>query len=238
MYQDRSGLRPVLDKPKYWLSPPMFEGDEEKTRIAGLANTIALAVAVILGIYTFARPKLFQQNAEAAIANAILLLLLISQRIVIRRGRVRLAALIMTSGSWINLTVIGEIDFLTNRFINVNDVISEYLGYNREELLSLSPLDILAEDSRNKFRARTTELLAGKTLPETVEHQVVTRSGRLLWMLVNIRVVFENGRPARATVVAHNIGFRRRIHDPILCLGSQRFVKPDRAKILFEQEIS
>lgn len=305
----------------------MFAGDEEKTRIARIAYTLALSVIVILGIYTFARPEFIQQDAEAAIANAILVLLLISQLIVIRRGQVRIAVLIITFGAWINITVqvwlfggvhdaafaaymliilvaslmvgwrgaalflllsifsglavahaeaigilfvefddpyalwldhslnfviatilvsmivtnlnqtlararrneqalqeseqryrqlvkhapagIYEMDFLTTRFINVNDVICEYSGYSREELLSLSPLDLLTEDSQKKFMARITKLLAGETVPETAEFQVVTKSRHLLWVLVNARVTFENGQPARATVVAHNITERK-----------------------------
>jgi hypothetical protein len=90
---------------KQLLSPPVFEGHEEKMRIARMANTIALSVIAILGIYTFARPELIQQDAEAAIANAILVLLLISQLIVIRRGQVRIAVLIIIFGAWANLTV-------------------------------------------------------------------------------------------------------------------------------------
>src|SRR5690606_2916641 len=75
---------------------------------------------------------------------------------------------------------IYEIDFLTNRFFDVNDVICEYSGYSREELLSLSPLDLLTEASQKKFTARTTKLLAGETVSETAEFQVATKSGRLL----------------------------------------------------------
>lgn len=305
----------------------MFEGHEEKTRIARIANTLALSVIAILGIYTFARPEFIQQDTEAAIANAVLVLLLISQLIVIRRGQVRMAVLIITFGAWINITVqiwlfggvhdaafaaymliilvaslmvgwrgaalflllsilsgfivahaeaigiltvefddpyalwldhslnfviatilvsmivtnlnqtlararrneqalheseqryrqlvkhapagIYEVDLLTNRFIDANDVICEYSGYSREELLSFSPLDLLTEDSQKKFRARAAKVLAGETVPETAEFQVVTKSGHLLWVLVNTRTTFENGQPARSTVVAHNITERK-----------------------------
>ncbi|NIR15237.1 MAG: PAS domain S-box protein, partial [Desulfobacterales bacterium] len=37
-----------------------------------------------------------------------------------------------------------EVDFLTKKFVSVNDVCLEYTGYTRDELLALSPLEILA----------------------------------------------------------------------------------------------
>ena len=104
---------------------------------------------------------------------------------------------------------IYEIDFLNSRFINVNDVMCDYSGYSREEFLSLSPLDLLTEDSRGKFMARTARVLAGEALPETAEFQVVTKSGQLLWVLVNTSVTCKNGQPARATVIAHDITERK-----------------------------
>ena len=57
MLPDQLRARPILNKVKQWLSPPVFEGDEEKTRLARIGNTIALAVIAILGVYTFARPQ-------------------------------------------------------------------------------------------------------------------------------------------------------------------------------------
>jgi len=104
---------------------------------------------------------------------------------------------------------IYEIDFLNSRFIDVNDVMCEYSGYSCEEFLSLSPLDILTEDSQKRFMARTAKVLAGETLPETTEFQFVTKSGQLLWVLVNTSVTIENGKPARATAIAHNITERK-----------------------------
>ena len=59
---DRQSGVTTLNKVKGWLSSPIFEGDEEKTRLARIGNTIVLAVIAVLGVYTFARPKLFLEN--------------------------------------------------------------------------------------------------------------------------------------------------------------------------------
>jgi PAS domain S-box-containing protein len=93
----------MLNKLKKWLSPPVFE-DEEKTRIAKISNTVLLSVIAVLGVYTFARPELFLQDSQAVIANSIILLLLISQLLVLRRGWVRAASIMVTSLAWVNLT--------------------------------------------------------------------------------------------------------------------------------------
>ena len=57
---------------------------------------------------------------------------------------------------------IYEVDFLKRAFVNVNDVMCEYTGYTREELLSLSPFDILSEESKTHFIERMTRVFSGR----------------------------------------------------------------------------
>ena len=67
---------------------------------------------------------------------------------------------------------IFEVDFVKQKFVNVNDVICEYTGYTREEMLSMSLFDILNEDSKRLFSERLAKLFAGETVPETVEFKI------------------------------------------------------------------
>ena len=497
---DRQSGVTTLNKVKGWLSSPIFEGDEEKTRLARIGNTIVLAVIAVLGVYTFARPKLFLENTEAAIANTILLLLLISQLFVIRRGWVRAAALMLTALVWLNLTVqiwlfggirdaafaaylliilvaslvlgwraatlflllsilaglgmahaeavgtlpfepdgpyalwldhslnfviatilvtvmvtdlnrildrvrrneqnlaerncelltiqtlmetqiaerertqlklqaseklyrqtvdnspnpifsvnrsgriltwnpaceslfqygherigqayndilwddavdltvknwlhevfeqerslsgvqityrckngaprttvsrlypafnpegqveacifantditervrmevalreseekyrqlvkhapagIYELDLINRRFTAVNDIMCEYSGYSKDEFLSLSPHQLLAEDSREQFLAQSEKLQAGEEVPETVEYKIKSKDGQVFWVLINTRVVNENGQPVRATVIAHDITERKQAEEELK--QSEKWLK-----ILFE----
>jgi two-component system cell cycle sensor histidine kinase/response regulator CckA len=98
-----------------------------------------------------------------------------------------------------------EIDFLNQRFLNVNDVICEYTGYNREEFLALSPLDILSDESGRLFSERLRKLFAGEKIPEVAEFKIRAKNGREFWVRMHSRVLYENGEPKRATVIVHDI---------------------------------
>jgi PAS domain S-box-containing protein len=100
---------------------------------------------------------------------------------------------------------IYEIDFVNRRFVNVNDVICEYTGYTGEEFLALSPLEILAEESRELFEQRLSKLFAGEKIPEVVEFKIRAKNGREFWVRMHSRVLYENGVPKGATVIVHDI---------------------------------
>jgi len=104
---------------------------------------------------------------------------------------------------------IYEIDLISNRFLSVNDIMSEYTGYTREEFLALSPLDILTEASRRILLERMQRAAAGQTVPETAEYCFRTKSGQEKWIEVNTRLINKEGRPVRASVVAHDITARK-----------------------------
>ena len=123
---------------------------------------------------------------------------------------------------------IYEVDLINNRMTSVNDVVCEYTGYSRDELLSMSLLELLAQESRERLILRTQKLAAGEHVPETNEYQVVTKDGRKIWMLVNTKLFYEDDRPVRATVVAHDISDRKEAEEA-LKHSEERF------RILFEK---
>ena len=102
-----------------------------------------------------------------------------------------------------------EVDFLQRRFVTVNDVMCEYTGYTKEELLSMSPFDILSEESKTRFMERITKVLAGEKVPETVEFNIRTKDGKDLWVLLNAKLVYDQGFARGARVVVHNITERK-----------------------------
>src|SRR5258706_14737934 len=71
------------------LAPPVFEGDEEKTRVAGLLNTVLL--------FLFATPLLLIINAifipanrpVALPATVVMFVVLVVMTYIVRRGYVR-----------------------------------------------------------------------------------------------------------------------------------------------------
>jgi PAS domain S-box-containing protein len=91
----------------------------------------------------------------------------------------------------------------------------EYLGYTREELTSMSPFDLLSEESKREAAERMGKLMAGEDVPPTSEFKIKARDGRELWALVTTRIFSENGKPARAVTVAHDISEQKRVEGQI-----------------------
>lgn len=102
-----------------------------------------------------------------------------------------------------------EVDFLTKKFVSANDVCLEYTGYTRDELLALSPFEILAEDSREIFMQRLSKIFAGEKVPETVEYKIKRKDGKEIWVILNARIIYENGVPKGASVIVHDITQRK-----------------------------
>jgi PAS domain S-box-containing protein/putative nucleotidyltransferase with HDIG domain len=105
---------------------------------------------------------------------------------------------------------IYEVDFIQRRFVTVNDVMCEYTGYSKEELLgNMSPFDILTDESKALFMERMTRIFAGEKVPEAVEYTIQTKDGRTIWVILNTKLVYEKGFPKGAKVVVHNITERK-----------------------------
>ena len=51
-------------------------------------------------------------------------------------------------------TGIYELDYKTGKFTSVNDVMCEFTGYSRDEILSMNPFDLLTEESKEYFSER------------------------------------------------------------------------------------
>lgn len=73
-------------------TPPLFEDDDEKTRIAALLNSILWAVIIIGTLYTAAAPFLLEQYTSAALTATIVVISLISRQLMIK-GYLRAATI-------------------------------------------------------------------------------------------------------------------------------------------------
>ena len=100
---------------------------------------------------------------------------------------------------------IYEVNLVTMKFSRVNDIMCRVSGYSREELLSMSPAEILTETSLQQLSERADRLLDSKKIPPRAEFQIKTKDGRELWALITSKFIYENGTPVRATVVISDI---------------------------------
>ncbi len=102
-------------------------------------------------------------------------------------------------------TGIYEIDYQASKFKNVNDAVCHFLGYSEQELLNMNPLDLLYPESRRLFEQRLQRLSEGKKVNPTVEYRIKTKDGSDLWGVFEVRLMWANGKPRGALVVAHNV---------------------------------
>lgn len=101
---------------------------------------------------------------------------------------------------------IYEIDLSQGKFVRVNDVMCEYTGYTRHELLSMNALDILTEESQKKSIERLDRIMRGEKVPTSIEYKIKAKNGRELWALLNSKFKHDaEGRPSSVLVVAHDI---------------------------------
>ncbi|MFZ5643109.1 MAG: PAS domain S-box protein [Bacillota bacterium] len=110
---------------------------------------------------------------------------------------------------------IYEIDMNKLKFTSVNDVMCEISGYTKDELLLMSPFDILAEESKVDYSERIKMISRGEKVPENAEYKIIGKNGLELWVLISSRLIFEYGIPVRALVVVHDITARKNMEEEL-----------------------
>lgn len=84
---------------RQWISPPVFEGDEEKTRIAGLLNAITFIIFGLVLLYT-AITLITSADVVGLVVEGSMIVVALTLRGLMRRGRVRLAGIILSLLLW------------------------------------------------------------------------------------------------------------------------------------------
>ena len=113
-------------------------------------------------------------------------------------------------------TAIYEVDPINFKLVKANDVMCQILGYTEEELLSIDPLVLFSDESKQLLLERTAKILAGEKIPDTVEYKVRRKDGSELWALVNTRVFYKQGKPVGAISIAQDISERKRLEEQLL----------------------
>ena len=105
---------------------------------------------------------------------------------------------------------IYRVDYKNGNFLKANDLVCEYLGCSRENITSLSPYDILTEESKKLFWSRVEKIAMGVEVPTTVEYEVVDKKGkRWCLQLYNKNIYDAEGLLVASDVVAHDITERK-----------------------------
>lgn len=112
-------------------------------------------------------------------------------------------------------SAVYEIDFRGPKFLNVNDFMCQQTGYSREELLSMDPFELLDKGSGVRFRNRIEQVRAGESPAAFVEYTIRTKDGRTRSVVLNMSLIYEEGKPVRALVVGHDVTERKRMEDEL-----------------------
>jgi PAS domain S-box-containing protein len=99
---------------------------------------------------------------------------------------------------------------LPGKFIEVNDVGTERLGYSKDELLNMSPVDIVAPDKKIEMPKNATELWTKGHAKFEIVH--VTKNGEKIPVEVNNHLFKLKGKTV-ALAISRDIGERKKTEE-------------------------
>ncbi len=98
-----------------------------------------------------------------------------------------------------------EIDIKSQKFTHVNDIMCEYSGYTREELLSMTLHDLCIQDSNNltiKDKIKAKKIIE---FPESAEYSLKKKDGKQLRAAINTQIVYKDQKPSKAICAAQDV---------------------------------
>lgn len=117
-------------------------------------------------------------------------------------------------------TAIFEIDYNIPRFISVNNTMCYMSGYTREELLSLSPTQLMDSMGGRELIERIRLQHAGVRQEDAAEYQVKVKDGSMIYVAFHIS--FPDDRSGIAFIIGHDVTARR-IYEDQLRESEERF---------------
>ena len=102
-------------------------------------------------------------------------------------AKFRLVADTVTSAIWV---------LQDDHFVYFNKEFEAISGYSRDEILSMSPWDLVHPDFREASRTRMLSRLRGEPAPNRYQFAVLTKSGEKRWLEFSGALTELNGKPA------------------------------------------
>jgi len=120
------------------------------------------------------------------------------------------------------------------RFLSVNRVMVERLGYSEEEFLRMNVRDVIAPESLHRLAPRVERVLSGEALHEIGEYEVVGKNGQRFWIAANSAPLRKDGKIIGFLGIARDITaqveLQRRL-SAIRALGRKLVLLQDEQKI-------
>jgi two-component system cell cycle sensor histidine kinase/response regulator CckA len=110
------------------------------------------------------------------------------------------------------------------RYLQVNPAFCKFLGYERDELLQKTNLDVTHPDDRARSRELMQESLAGRR-PLEMEKRYLRKDGTVVWgYLTATWLMDSDGRPAIGVGLVQDIDERKRVQES-LRLSEEQFLQ-------------
>jgi PAS domain S-box-containing protein/diguanylate cyclase (GGDEF)-like protein len=105
---------------------------------------------------------------------------------------------------------------LDGRWLQVNPVLCQTLGYEEGELLSRTLDDLIHPDERQTIQRYVEQLFAGEVLGYHVETRAVRADGEPIWIQLSVSLVHDyEGAPAYVLAEVQDLTERKRLEDEL-----------------------
>ncbi len=123
-------------------------------------------------------------------------------------------------------------------FQRCNQALCDLLGYEQDELMALSFQDITHPEDLDSDLAHVQRLLAGEASSYTMEKRYLTRTGRLVWVLLAVSLVRDDdGAPSHFISQIKDITETRRMEERLRQLADHDAVTDLLNRRRFEDEL-
>ncbi len=119
--------------------------------------------------------------------------------------------------AFFHTSAVGTVQLdLNGRFIEVNDRLSQITGYDRQELLGMTPMDLIHPDDRPHEREVLSAYLQGLIGDYQAEKRYVCKDGRIIWVQVNAALIRDaQGKPLRSAGIIQDITERKKAEEAL-----------------------
>ena len=99
-----------------------------------------------------------------------------------------------------------EISYLGDKFLSVDDYVCNSLGYSRDELLSMNPLELLDDESAYAFAEIVIMKEANEAYDHSAKYRAKAKDGSVKTFMVKlIEFKYTDGNPSSAVVLANDV---------------------------------
>jgi PAS domain S-box-containing protein len=110
----------------------------------------------------------------------------------------------------------AEADLVTGRFVRVNDNLCRFLGYSRDELLTMTFFQVTHPDDRARNSEGVARLVRGEIREYVTEKRYLRKDGEIVWAQLAVALVRDrDGRPLHSVAITQDITDRKRVEEAL-----------------------